>query len=67
MKAGFELAGRWKIIDGKDLLTIWLSADGFNCQRIVDFNNPAAARGHAPTIVKYEDLILAAEGQKKLL
>lgn len=66
MKAGFELNGRWKIVDGQDLLTIWLAADGFMCQRISNFQTDKAV-GHKIETIKYENLILAAEGQKKLL
>ena len=66
MKAGFELAGRWKIIDGPDLLTIWLAEDGFKMQRIKNFNSTEAV-GNKIETMPYEDLVLATEGQRKLL
>jgi hypothetical protein len=66
MKAGFEVAGRWKIIDGPDLITIWLGCDGFHSQRISNFNSDNAI-GHEPQKINLEDLILAAEGQRKLI
>ncbi len=57
---------RWQVVDGKDLVVIWLDADGFHSQRVCDFNgvNPI---GHNPTTILHADLIMAAEGQIPLL
>jgi len=57
---------RWLVQDGKDLVTIWLSADGFHSQRTSNYNTPQEL-GHEQTTISCEDLILAAEGQRKLL
>ena len=56
----------WQVFDGADLVVLWLDKDGFHSQRVSDFNS-ANPIGHSPTIIPHEDLILAAEGQKKLL
>ena len=61
MKAGFRLDGRWKILEGKDLITIWLDEDGFSSQRIKDFETKPV--GHSKTVVEYDKLIPMAEGQ----
>lgn len=57
---------RWIVQDDKDLVTIWISADGFHSQRISNIGTPQEL-GHEQTTILHEDLILAAEGQKKLL
>ena len=65
MKATHDSGCRWKIIDGKDLITAWLSNDGMWCHRIKDFETDPI--GFAPILIPYESLVLAAEGQGKLL
>lgn len=57
---------RWIVQDGKDVVTIWLSADGFHSQRISNVNTPQEI-GHDEKTIPHEDLILSAEGQRKLL
>lgn len=56
---------RWQIVDGKDLIVVWLDAVGFHSQRICDFNGEEP-RGHEATTVGYDELIMCAEGQRKL-
>lgn len=57
---------RWVIQDGNDLVTVWLSADGFHSQRISNYNTPQEI-GRDQKTIPHEDLILASEGQRKLL
>jgi len=57
---------RWQIVDGPDLIVVWIDAVGFHSQRICNFNTDKPM-GHAPTTLKYDDLIPASEGQKTLL
>ena len=65
MNAGFEVRGRWKIIDGPDMIDVWLDKDGFMSQRTSNYATKPI--GHEPQRISYENLILMSEGQGKLL
>ncbi len=56
---------RHQIVDGKDLIVVWLDAVGFHSQRITDFNGELPIR-HERTTIGYDDLVMCAEGQRKL-
>jgi hypothetical protein len=57
---------RWQIVEGADLIMVWLDESGFHSHRVSKFNTPDAI-GHDMTTIRFEDLVLAAEGQLPLL
>ena len=60
-----KVGHRWRIIDGKDSVTVWLDENGFHSQRVSDCTGEA--RGHEQPSLSHDDLILAAEGQLPLI
>lgn len=58
--------GRWKVMDGGDLIIIWLEVDGLHSKRFSKTSSGAVFQ-HAEIILKFDDIILKAEGQMKLL
>lgn len=60
-----KIGARWQFVDGDDLVTCWLDADGFHSQRIAGYKTESP-RGHDQTNVSFGKLIPAAEGQKEI-
>lgn len=58
---------RWQVVEGPDLITVWLDTTGLRTERISNYNNPKKRKHAITNAVPYDDLIPAAEGQKKLL
>jgi len=57
---------RYQISDGPDLVFVWLNESGIHSQRVSNINKENEL-SHSELSISISDLILAAEGQKKLL
>lgn len=65
MKA-VKVGARYLVVDGPDLVFISLSEKGISTQRVSNINKENEL-SHDAQFISIEDLILASEGQKKLL